>query len=770
MFNLRRLVSSRSFRLALIPGVSALAVLASAANLALAQSSPAWPQWGQNPQHTGFLAVAGQAPQGKLTDQVFDPFTSQEMAESYGSLLMHYQVPLVNGPNVFMEFKTGTYQPCNPPGSGQPFPCGPDAWNTEIWNETDLQWQNGQLIPVWNFATDWKPVPNASTLGGWEPLFQPVLVGQFVYVPGAGGTIYQLDQTTGVTLSQINPFGSTVDVTKFVAGGLTADTAGNIYYNVLQLNLTKPWRKDVVNSWIVKVRPDGSSITSTYTSLLPGAASVCLGTFSGTPFPWPPSPTAIPPNVECGTQRAALNVAPAISSDGSTLYTVSRGHFWSRYAYFMAVNTTDLSLQWSTSLVGIFNDGCNVLLPPDGQPDGCSTYGTIGFDPTQNTNGPGVISDEASASPAVAPDNTVLLGVNDAYNFSRGHLLQFSPAGTFLTSYSFGWDTTPAIYPHDGTYSIILKDNHYDSGSYCNNPTWCPKNPPGPYYITQLSAGLIPEWQFQDTTINKQHPNGREWCVNAAAVDVNGTVYADNEDGFLYAIPQGGSPAQSIFLDHSISAGYTPVSMGGDGTIYSENGGHFIAIGNLLTTSTAIQSSLNPSTYGTAVTFSATVTSNAGSPTGQVTFKNGTQPLGSAFLSNGTASYTATTQLSGGSHSIKAIYAGDSSHSSSTSPVLTQRVNRAATSTALSSTPNPSSANQSVTLTASVTPPSGLPAATGYVVFMNGKTNLGKALLNAGTATLTTTFTASGSYTLRASYLGSTNYLGSSATTVQVVQ
>ena len=47
-----------------------------------AQSSPAWPQWGQNPQHTGFLAVAGQELQGKLSDQIFDPFTKQEMAES----------------------------------------------------------------------------------------------------------------------------------------------------------------------------------------------------------------------------------------------------------------------------------------------------------------------------------------------------------------------------------------------------------------------------------------------------------------------------------------------------------------------------------------------------------------------------------------------------------------------------------------------------------------------------------------------------------------
>jgi len=106
--------------------------------------------------------------------------------------------------------------------------AAPNDWNTEIWNETNLQWQNGQLVPVWNFATDWKPVPNDNSLGGWEPLFQPALAGHYIYVPGAGGTLYRLNQSDGTVLSQINPFGGSVDPTKFVAGGLTADAAISI--------------------------------------------------------------------------------------------------------------------------------------------------------------------------------------------------------------------------------------------------------------------------------------------------------------------------------------------------------------------------------------------------------------------------------------------------------------------------------------------------------------------------------------------------------------
>ena len=209
----------------------------------------AWPQWGQNPQHTGFLPIAGQSPQAKLSDQIFDPFTAQEMAESKGALLMHYQVPLVNGNNVYMMFKTGTYNSCNPPGSGNPFPCGPNDWSTEVWNETDLQWQNGELVPAWSFATDWTPVPNDYTLGGWEPLFQPALAQTYLYVPGAGGSLYQLDQLTGIVLQHINPFDATADPTKFVAGGITADAQGNIYYNVIQVVLAWPWDSDVVNEF-----------------------------------------------------------------------------------------------------------------------------------------------------------------------------------------------------------------------------------------------------------------------------------------------------------------------------------------------------------------------------------------------------------------------------------------------------------------------------------------------------------------------------------------
>jgi len=92
-------------------------------------------------------------------------------------------------------------------------------------------------------------------------------------------------------------------------------------------------------------------------------------------------------------------------------------------------------------------------------------------------------------------------------------------------------------------------------------------------------------------------------------------------------------------------------------------------------TSTAIVSSLNPSTSGAKVTFTATVkSSTTGTPAGSVSFFDGTTKLGTVSLSSGTAAYS-TTALSVATHSITAVYAGNSDYSTSTSPILKQTVN-----------------------------------------------------------------------------------------------
>src|SRR4051812_12690229 len=51
-----------------------------------------WPQWMQNPQHTGFLNVVGQNLNKILANIVYDPLVADEQAHNDTDLLAHFQV------------------------------------------------------------------------------------------------------------------------------------------------------------------------------------------------------------------------------------------------------------------------------------------------------------------------------------------------------------------------------------------------------------------------------------------------------------------------------------------------------------------------------------------------------------------------------------------------------------------------------------------------------------------------------------------------------
>src|ERR1700690_2359413 len=142
----RKLLVCALFAVAAVFGIVRLTRAAAVS----AQGNADWAQWGRTAQHSGATPAIGQSPNNKLADITFDPFVSQEQAESGGDLLAHYQAPLVDGSKVLLGYKTGTYVSCNPPGSGHPFPCGPDAWSSEIWNERAFVWQGTSLVELWN--------------------------------------------------------------------------------------------------------------------------------------------------------------------------------------------------------------------------------------------------------------------------------------------------------------------------------------------------------------------------------------------------------------------------------------------------------------------------------------------------------------------------------------------------------------------------------------------------------------------------------------------
>ena len=145
------------------------------------------------------------------------------------------------------------------------------------------------------------------------------------------------------------------------------------------------------------------------------------------------------------------------------------------------------------------------------------------------------------------------------------------------------------------------------------------------------------------------------------------------------------------------------------------------------TTTTTLSSSPNPSTYGQAIAFTANVSATGGTPTGTVTFNDGTTQLGTSTLDGSGNASLSTSALTGGGHSITASYAGDTNFAGSTSSAVAQTVKQAASTTLISSTVNPGAYGQSVTLTATVSASSGTP--TGTVTFADGSTTLGTGTL-----------------------------------------
>jgi autotransporter-associated beta strand protein len=246
------------------------------------------------------------------------------------------------------------------------------------------------------------------------------------------------------------------------------------------------------------------------------------------------------------------------------------------------------------------------------------------------------------------------------------------------------------------------------------------------------------------------------------------------------ALTVAGSP-------HTVQATYNPPVNGNfftsSGTL---TGGQTI---NQDETTTTVSSSASPSTYGqpVPVTFTATVAANspgAGTATGTVNFfadsPTGT-PLGSGTLNQGSpdvASYQTTAiQLQGGSHTIYAVYQGDSNFLGGQGSTL-QTVQRATTVTSdVSTTNNASFYGQPITLSASVAATtSGIGVPTGSISFYDGTSLLSSGVVSAsGVASINLPSTglaalAAGSHTISAQYTGDTNFGLSTSPSPQLVQ
>jgi large repetitive protein len=173
----------------------------------------------------------------------------------------------------------------------------------------------------------------------------------------------------------------------------------------------------------------------------------------------------------------------------------------------------------------------------------------------------------------------------------------------------------------------------------------------------------------------------------------------------------------------------------------------------LATPTLSVVSSLNPATYGSNVTFTATISSG---PTGNILFFDGSTQIGQGAINATTHTATfATNSFAIGAHSVTAQFVATSQYYGVTSAILTQNVIAATPTLSISTSGSPSAYGAPVTFTATISS-----GPTGTITFNVGGSPIGTGTLVGTTATFTTTTLAIGSNSVTASYAATTDYNG----------
>jgi sugar lactone lactonase YvrE len=206
---------------------------------------------------------------------------------------------------------------------------------------------------------------------------------------------------------------------------------------------------------------------------------------------------------------------------------------------------------------------------------------------------------------------------------------------------------------------------------------------------------------------------------------------------------------------HNLTAVYTSTNSNLSGATSGIYAQHVLNLAALVLTS-----SVNPSLPGQSTTLTATLTTLTASPGGTIKFYDGTTLIGTATLPADSVSVSFTVT---GNHILTAVYSGDTTTETITSPPLTQVVLYATTAT-LTSSVNPVVVNGNTTLTATIHASTGTP--TGLVTFKSNGVAIGTGTLSGGVATLVTSFPLPGTYTLVAVYAGDPNNQGATTNTV----
>ncbi|HEU4590039.1 MAG TPA: hypothetical protein VFS13_03950 [Steroidobacteraceae bacterium] len=431
-------------------------------------------------------------------------------------LLTHYGSPIISSMNtVLVPVKTGAQ----------------GGFRFEARSGT-----NGVLM--WSATSDYIVPPH-----NWFPSFNLTLTANGrVYAPGAGGKIYfrdNVDSLTGTVQTAVF-YGANVyaaaraelDAAVMISTPITVDAAGNAFF--------------------------GFYVNAANSAGLSSGVARLAANGTGT---WQPASTLAS---DATMDRVAMNSAPALTTDGATLYVaVSNAQ---ERGYLLALDSATLAPMAKVQLLDP-KSGAPARIPGDG-----------------------------TASPTIGPDGDVYFGVLEAAqgsNNSRGWLLHFDATlSQGKIPGAFGWDDTATVVPassvpsYAGTsaYLLATKYNNYAGSGTGDGLNRMALLDPAAAHTDPISGvqTMAEVFTILGPTADADHPGGvREWCVNTAAFDpATRSMLVNNEDGYMYRWNlETNTLSERLRFNNGLGQSYTPTAVGADGTVYAINNAVLFAVG-----------------------------------------------------------------------------------------------------------------------------------------------------------------------------------------------
>ena len=336
---------------------------------------------------------------------------------------------------------------------------------------------------------------------------------------------------------------------------------------------------------------------------------------------------------------------------------------------------------------------------------------------------------------------------------------------------SVGTATGLALYgSRTGTFTTTTTTN---SNGLAASPTYgatginAVVTAPVPLTTTSLASSPNPSLPGQTTT----------FTATVSAVNPNdgtptGTVTFLNGGTTLANVPL--TSGQATYTTSFPTLGsYTIVA------VYAGNGNYYLpstsaartqVVSDPDSTTTTVSASSNTSVFGQSVTLTATVNAAGGTPTGTITFQDGTTTLASVTLAAGQATYT-TTSLASGNHSIVVVFTSNANwHNSDNSAApFTETISPPSTTTTLTNPSGSSILNRTVTFTATISPNATGVSLSGTVTFLDGARTLGTSPVSGTTATFTTASLSVGTHTITAVYAGDSTFAASTSSPINEI-